>query len=234
MFIMIDGIDGAGKSTIIQYWKNECNKKGLSVFNLRDYCTTNHTLPLPDELASFDVILSAEPTTAWIGNAIRQEMIKTGTHYSATSIANAYALDRLILYNRLILPLLAQNKIILQDRGVSTSLCYQSLQTDTFTMDHIAAIEGNAFALTHAPQYLVIADIEPHIAISRLHDRTQKQDNVIFEQEAFLTKARNRFISPEFQAYFTQNGSQIRILNSGTDHDTLQQNAVALLDTLLA
>ncbi len=233
-FIVLDGIDGSGKSSIIKTWADHLSSQGKKVFSLKTYWTEHHTHPTVEEVASYDVILSAEPTTVWAGAAIRQEMIQSGSTYSATAIADAYALDRLTLYKRLILPLLDQGKIILQDRSVSTSLCYQPLQDTSLSMAQVAEREGNKFALSHAPRHLILVDVSPETALNRLGGRHEKKDNALFEQESFLTQARERFLDPAYQAYFTNEGTNIHTLNAEADFAIIQTQAIQLLDRLLS
>lgn len=232
--IMIDGIDGSGKSTIIQTWQDTLIDMGKRVFSLKQYMHDHQTLPTVAELEPFDVILSAEPTYVWVGAAIRAEMINHATSYTTTAIAEAYALDRLVLYTRLILPLLAQGKTVIQDRGVSTSLCYQSVQDNPLSLEDIASIEGNTFALAHAPDHLFLTHIPPAEAMQRLGKRDDKQDNAMFEQQAFLQKAHDRFHSELFQGYFSSKGTTIHTLHTNQDIDEMKQTAQRALTHILA
>ncbi len=231
-FIIIDGIDGSGKSTIMNAWNEHLAEKGRTIYSLKNYWCEHHTHPPLEEVMAADVILSAEPTTVGIGLAIRQELIATGAPYSPNAIANAYALDRLILYTKLLNPLRKAGKIILQDRSVSTSLCYQSIQEGGLSMDEIAHIEGNAFALEHAPDHLIIADVAIEISLDRLGARLEKQDNAMFEKQSFLEKAKSRFLDPMYQSYFTDRGSEVHTLDTSADLDIMKQKAIDLLDSI--
>ncbi len=208
-------------------------EQGKKIFFLKPFWSGHHTHPLPEELSGFDVVILAEPTSVWTGAAIRQERIRSHASYSARAIAQAYALDRLVLYQRLLLPMLAQGKIILQDRGVSTSLCYQSLQDHSLSMEEVAAIEGNAFALAHAPDHLVIADLDADTALARLGGRDNKKDHAIFEQKQFLEKARARFLDPAFQCWFTSRQTQTHSLNCGVPPDIMKSESIKLLQQLI-
>ncbi|MFB6226387.1 MAG: dTMP kinase [Candidatus Paceibacteria bacterium] len=231
-FIMVDGIDGAGKTTIIEEWKDFLQQKDKSIFDLKSYWHENHTHPISTEISDFDVIFSAEPTSVWTGAAIREEMINENTQYSARSIAKAFSLDRLVLYKRVLLKALNQGVDIIQDRGVSTSLCYQPLQADELMRDDVAQMEGNRFTLNNRPDYLVIADVDPEQAIERLYTREQS-DNSIFEKKKFLHRARETFFSKDYQELFTKEGAEIKKLNSGVNIDTMKRNSVSLLKNIL-
>lgn len=232
MFIILDGIDGSGKTTIIKTWADYLEKQGKKVFNLVDYWKENEKHPKAEDLMEYDVIISGEPTHAWIGKAIRDEIIQSGNDYSAKATAEAYSLDRLILYKRVVLPLLNAGKIILQDRGVSTSLCYQPIQGN-ISMDFVANLSGNIFALEHAPDYLVIANIPADIAMKRLNVRYGKKDNAIFENKPFLEKAQIQFLNPEYQKYFTDKGTKVEVLNVNTEIDIMKTNALDLLKKII-
>lgn len=233
MFIIIDGIDGSGKGTVIKEWKDYFESKNKKIFDLKKFWQENNRHPEFSEIKDFDILFSAEPTYVWIGNTIRQELIKNGSNYSASAIANAYALDRLTLYTRLVIPFLKLNKTVIQDRSVSTSLCYQPLQDGTITIEEVAKIEGNKFALDNAPDYLIIADLEVDEALTRLGSRTNEKDDAIFEKKDFLLKAREVFLSEKFQNYFTQNKTKIKIFNSNQKLDIMKAESIKLLLNLI-
>ncbi len=232
MFIMVDGIDGAGKSTVIDTWIDFLQNKNAPILSLRTFWKTHGRHPTPEEFKPHTVIISAEPTFVGIGKKIREEMIVSGTPYTPRQIAEAYAEDRKILYAAVIVPALQKNLLVIQDRGVSTSLCYQPLHHTDLTPEVIANIPGNAFALTHAPNHLILVDIEPAIAISRLLER-QKQDRALFEKESFLIKARQRFLSHSYQELFRSRGTHIHILNGGVPLAIMKEEALRLLKHIL-
>src|SRR4030042_3300495 len=94
-FIMIDGIDGSGKSTVVQILAVYLKGKGKKVFELKEFWKTSQSLPEPEELYDFDILISAEPTYSLVGHAIREEIIKDNKRaYTAFSTATAYSLDR--------------------------------------------------------------------------------------------------------------------------------------------
>ncbi|MBU0661219.1 hypothetical protein KKG22_03495 [Patescibacteria group bacterium] len=233
MFIIIDGIDGSGKSTVLDTWGNTLESLGKKVFHLKKYWQEHKAHPTATELMDYDVIMSAEPTHAWIGKAIREEMIQDGNDYNMHDIASAYALDRLVLYKRLILPLRKAGKLIIQDRSVSTSLCYQPLASDNITMEEIAKIPGNAFALKHPPDHFVIANVSPEEAMKRLSLRTEKEDNAIFEKEQFLKKAQARFLDKTYQTYFKKHGTHIHLLDCNQKIAIMKETSITLLNHLL-
>jgi dTMP kinase len=214
-FVMIDGIDGAGKGTITSALRKYEELKAKKILDLREYWQEHDTIPSIDEIKEYDVLISYEPTSCWIGKAIRQEIIKKNDRrkYSGMSTAQAFALDREILYKKLIVPALEAGKIIFQERGVISSLIYQPVQLEQITLMDLMKLPGNSFAIKHAPSLLIIIDIDPDIAIKRLKER-KKQDDAIFEEVLFLRKIAARYKSDWVKKVFEQGGTQIEYLDT--------------------
>lgn len=241
---MIDGIDGSGKSTVVQIWKDYLAEQGNAIFDLKHYWQTNGKYPELHEMKNYDFIFSCEPTFAGMGKVIRDELIKNGADYPSRAIIEAFSLDRLILYKKIIIPLLHSGKAVIQDRGVSTSLAYQSLSRserdpdspsgqNEFTFAKIAEFVGNKLALENRPDYLVIAKIPADKALARLRDRSEKKDNAVFEKLNFQTKAAAIFYSEEYQKIFTQRGAKVHYLNTDAKIDIMKQEAVDLIKQIL-
>ncbi len=233
MFIMVDGIDGSGKSTIVETWKEYLVSEGNPVFDLKKYWKEKSLAPTLDELRGYDFIISGEPTYVGVGAAIRQELIRAGTNYSGRSIAEAYALDRLILYHTLLIPLLKEGKCVIQDRGVSTSFAYQPVADPNITAEFLATLEGNQLALQFRPDYLVLLQASATVAMARLAQRADKQDNVIFEQLAFEERLAERFATSSYRAVFTARGTVIKELPGDAELAILKAQALQLLKNLL-
>jgi len=229
MFIMLDAIDGGGKGTVIKAWKEYIASAGNPLFDLKEYWEQNNAYPDVHELRSYDFVFTAEPTSIGIGKVIREELIRQGAHYPPEAVAQAYALDRLILYEKIIIPLLNQDKFIIQDRGFSTSLAYQNAQNRELTFEKLLAMTGNALALKHRPDYLILLTTEPEEAMRRLDARKDKKDNAIFENLDFQKKAAATFKSPGYREIFTQVGTKILYLSTMDEIDIIEQKAKDLL-----
>jgi len=235
MFIIIDGIDGSGKDTILDAWVAHLAAQNKKIFHLKEWWKAHHAHPEPEDLEGYDVLTSAEPTYVWFGAAIRQEFIRASKRkYSAKAIASAFSLDRLVLYKRVILPAQKRGMLIVQSRGVSTTLAYQTAQDDPdVTPEYIMKLRGNAFALKHAPDVLFIADLNPAIAIQRLAARSEKQDKAIFEKKEMLEKLRANFRADWYRKIFESRGTRVVHFPTDSDIATMKQNAVAELQRLL-
>jgi len=212
-FVIFEGIDGSGKRTLAYAFANELAARGMNIFNLVHWCTKEKRIPLAEQISD-DILMTTEPTWAWIGIAIREELIRKGQEHDAFSIAHGYALDRMILYKRLIIPALAAGKYIIQERGVPSSLVYQPIQKNPMTVDEVSAIPGNKIAIDNAPGHIVIAKISAKTAMARLGGRTGKDDNAIFEKEDFLTRAAERYESAWFKDFWESRGTKVHYFDA--------------------
>ena len=229
---MIDGIEGGGKSTIVESWKQYLASENQPAFDLKKYCIENNRYPEYEELEPYKFIFSAEPTFFGIGKMIREELIKHGSDYPETAIAQAYSLDRLILYKKILIPALQDNKTVIEDRGVSTSLCYQSL-SGNLSLDFLANLPGNTLALEHRPDYLLIIKMSLETAQKRLAARYEKQDNAIFDKLDFQQKALATYMSPEYQQLFLDRGTKIEYLNTDVEIDIMKQQVIELFKHII-
>jgi dTMP kinase len=209
--IMVDGLDGSGKGVVVSAMRDHLKSQGKKVFDLHDYWKGQNNIPEIEEVQDFDVIISSEPTFGMIGKVIRDEIIRINGHgreYSGLSTAHAFALDREILYRKLILPALKKGKIILQERGVVTSLVYQPVQHEKLDLATVLSMPGNKLAMLNPPDMLVITKVQPDIVMQRLSSR-EKQDHAIFENLLFQRKVEDRYESEWLRRLFEQRGSKV-------------------------
>jgi dTMP kinase len=225
--IVIDGIDGSGKGTLIQALALYVQRQNSNqrILDLRSYGKKHHSLPQPSELKNFSIIVSSEPTFSLIGRAIRDEIVRDNNReYSALATAQAFALDRYILYKRVIIPALSEGKCVFQERSVTTSICYQPIQKEHLSLQTILKLEGNQLTLKYRPDLLLIIKIKPTIAIKHIRGRLSKNDEAIFEHFEFLKKAQKRFESAWFRKIFERCGSEVAYIdtNSSIEKSTEQ------------
>jgi dTMP kinase len=233
-FIFLDGPEGSGKSTVIDYWKDHLQSQGKKIFDLKAYWKQYDKQPPEEEVLSADIIFSAECTYTGIGKVIREELIRTGTDYPSLAIGEAYALDRLVLYKKYFVKALAQGTSVITDRAVSTSLAYQTTADPSLTYKQIAELPGNAFALEHPPQHFILFKIDPALGLKRLATRYDKKDDAIFEQLDFQKKIYEKFMSAEYQKIFTDRGTQFHYLSADQELAILKAESLQLLHTLLS
>lgn len=232
--MIIDGIDGSGKGTLVGALAGWAKQKKLKILDLVEYGKKYQSLPEPDQLKPYQVIVSAEPTFSLIGRAIREEIVRHNKRdYSALATAQAFALDRYILYKRVIIPALEQGKYIFQERGVTTSICYQPIQAEALSLKRIMELEGNQLTLKYRPNLLIITVLKPETAMSRLAKRDGKKDGAIFERLAFLKKAQKRFKSNWFKQIFTKCGSKVIYINTSGAREKNTKEIVRIWEAFL-
>lgn len=252
MFIVIDGLDGVGKGVNIDAAKEYFRGCGRRVFDLHEFWADHHVHPQFSEcktkkgvvrkdyvsLNSFDVLISAEPTYVGVGHAIRSEVIAApkGT-YSAKTTAEMYALDRLLLYKRILLPARGAGKIIIQSRSVSTSIAYQPVQAvvqgECFGLDDVLGLEGNVFALKNPPDVLIIPIVQDFDELaSRLSVRS-KDDGTWFEGVEFQKKLVSGYNDQSHvKKIFEKVGTKVVYVDNGRSIEESKKQTVDVLKSL--
>ena len=227
--IFIEGIDGCGKGEIIKAFKEISEIENIKSFDLKSFIKKDKDFPEYEKIKEYGLIVSGEPTYSWIGRAIREEMIKDNKRkYSALAVAQAYSLDRKILYKRLLIKALEQGKIVIQDRSVVSSITYQPLQSqlqgEELPLDTVINLPGNKLAIEdYPPSLIIIAQVDPRTAIQRLADR-DKKDKCIFERLEFQKKLQEKYNSTWLRSLFEKHGTKIVYIDTnGTIEETKQQ-----------
>lgn len=246
--IVVEGIDGSGKSTILEAGKKWVQSQGLKIFDVVEFSEREHRLPDLKDIGDAQVLMAAEPCFCWTGDSIRQEIIakhdgvqsqsqsqKEEPRYSGYETAEAFALDRLVLFRRVIIPFLQghPDRLVFKDRGVGSSLAYQPLQDTSLTTLKLLELSGNAQSIAFAPTLLVLVRTEAAAAMARLEGRTEKQDNVIFEERGFQERLAIRFLSADVLGPFRQAGTEIAELDGNLPKEAMAQAALAMLSQKL-
>ncbi len=228
IFVVADGLDGAGKGTIITALKEYLIiEKGLRALDLREYWDKYKTYPSWEEMNAADVLISCEATNVWVGRAVRDEFVRKGAGYTAYDIALAFSLDRQILCRRMIIPALAAGKIILQERCVCTSLVYQPLQKDPVSREELAKLPGNALELQYAPDLLIVPLLDAEVAMERIGKRTGKNDNAVFEKTEFLKKADAEYRKPWLKEFFESKGTRVACIDGNRERKEVAKDALS-------
>jgi dTMP kinase len=159
MFIVIEGIDGAGKSTQAKLLARWFEEKG------------------------YEAVLTKEPTDTAFGKLIRKlvltggkEGIIDGARISHEAEALLFAADRAEHVAKLIRPSIEAGKIVISDRYFYSSLAYQWARG----LDLEWLIDLNRFA--PRPDLVLLLDLPPKESMKRLRGRKIKSEfDKIFE-----------------------------------------------------
>jgi dTMP kinase len=160
--ITIEGIDGAGKTTLAAGLRDALTERGVEVRLLR------------------------EPGGVAASERIREVVIDPDLHVSARTEALLYAAARAQLVEEAIEPTLAAGSWLLLDRFIDSSLAYQGGGRQ-LGIDAVRAI--NEFAIRTAwPDRTLLLLIDPQQGRSRSHSRARAPDRLEREQEDFFER----------------------------------------------
>jgi dTMP kinase len=142
-FIVLDGTEGAGKSTQIQLLRDRLVAGGVEVLQVRDPGTTK----IGEQVRA--ILLS--PDNREMG--MRAEML-------------LYMAARAQLITEVVLPAIETGKLVLSDRFVSSTLAYQ-LGGEDLTADEIREVADVAIQ-GHWPDLTLILDMPAEKSIARV------------------------------------------------------------------
>lgn len=235
MFIVAEGNEGAGKSFFQAEVKAWAEREHKRLFDLVDYASREHRLPAPEELDGYDALLSQEPSPAWIGRAIREEMVRTsGRVYTGREMGEAWSLDRLILYRRVIRPALNMSLTVFSDRSVASSTVYQPIrEPDPMPLEELLALPGQRLAFETKIDAMAIYLVDPDESLRRLSER-EKKDDAVFEKRAFIAKVDERYRSDWFRNLFEDRGTAMKIIDTtGTAPEDTSRRTRLWLEEIL-
>jgi dTMP kinase len=160
--ITIEGIDGAGKSTLAAGLLDALKARGL------------------------DVTLLREPGGVPAAERIRELVINPDLHVTARAEALLYAAARAQLVEEAIEPLLREGRWLVLDRFIDSSLAYQGGGRE-LGIDSVRAI--NEFAIrTARPDRTLLLMIDADLSRSRSRARAGRLDRLEREQNDFFDR----------------------------------------------
>jgi len=168
IFIVIDGVDGSGKSEIVKLLHNYLFSKSKS----------------------YNILTTREPTSGTYGKEARK--ILAGDEYPGTNsekMLNLFIKDREEHVNNTIIPFLeSQNgdetNIVICDRYYYSTIAFQNTQG----LDIDMLIEKNKSFVK--PDVAFILDVKPEIALERIKSREKEK----FEEIDFMKKLEKNFL----------------------------------------
>ena len=200
MFIVFEGIDGAGKTTQINLLADALRAKG------------------------YDPYVTAEPTGMQTGKEIRR-VLSGAVSKTPTQVAAMFVQDRIdhnVDPEQGIEAMLAQGKAVICDRYYYSSLAYQGSLTD---FDWVMAANCTCPEIRH-PDLCIFLDLSPEESMKRItKGRTSTE---IYEKAETLATFRARYM--EVFEKLSAQGEKIAIIDaSGTIQEAAEAiwNAVS-------
>ncbi len=145
MFITFEGGEGSGKTSLIKEVSKWLVENGKPTLTTR------------------------EPGGSFIAEQIRKVLLDNNNlDMSPKTEALLFAASRVQHLEEIILPALKENKIVLCDRYIDSSLAYQGYARG---LGLEAILKANNFVLEYMPNYTIYIDVDPEIGLSRAHQR---------------------------------------------------------------
>ena len=158
-FITFEGGEGTGKTTIINYISKYLENKG------------------------YDVVTTREPGGIDIAEQIRNIILDIkNTKMDYRTEALLYAASRTQHLAEKIIPALKENKIVLCDRYLDSSLVYQGIARG-LGIENVLKV--NMFATEYMPNITFFIDVKPEICFKRLKDNNREMDRLDLEKMDF-------------------------------------------------
>lgn len=167
--ITLEGVEGSGKSTLIQYLKDFIESIGKKV------------------------IVTREPGGIEISEQIRSVILDTkNTKMDGRTEALLYAAARRQHLVERIIPALEEANVVLCDRFIDSSLAYQG-HARGLGIDEVLSI--NEFAIgSFMPNLTLYLDLDPQIGLSRINKNKGREVNRLdLEEIGFHLKVREGY-----------------------------------------
>lgn len=162
-FITFEGIDGSGKSTIINQVYNHLKKQDYSV------------------------IKTFEPTDTWLGHCV-QTCIESNTNPFVTAFT--FIADRIQHGKQIKKWLKDKDTLVLCDRYAESTYAYQGAQLQNLIDRPIHWLQDLSKDKILLPDRTFVFMIDPKTAIQRIQDRNHL---IPFEKVAFLEKVQKNY-----------------------------------------
>ncbi|BAD04315.1 MAG: dTMP kinase [Candidatus Phytoplasma asteris] len=168
MFISFEGCEGTGKTTHSRYLFEKLSKK-------------------------YSCVLTKEPGGGLFNEVIRNILLHSSNkQIDFHTEALLFAADRAEHLSKLIIPALQQNKIVICDRYLDSTIAYQ-VYARGLSQDFVLNI--NNFALNYIPNITFYLDLDPKIGIQRVKQFRPKEINSFDLQKlSFHKKVRKGYL----------------------------------------
>jgi len=202
-FITLEGIEGAGKTTVADRITQSLRKRGITVHATR------------------------EPGGTKLAERIRGAVLDRGEeHISATAETLLMFGARQIHIDNLIRPALARGEWVLCDRFTDATHAYQGggRGVDRALIDRIAqAVHGDLM-----PDCTLLLDVPVRVGLERMQARRGAVDRFEVESAQFFDRVRNRYLELAHAA-----PARFRIVDATQPLDQVAEAAIAALDGAL-
>ena len=203
IFITFEGGEGSGKTTIAKLVKEELEKQG------------------------YEVLLTREPGGVDIAENIRDIILDiNNTHMDSRTEALLYAASRRQHLVEKVLPALNDNKIVICDRFVDSSLVYQGIARG-IGIDEVYNM--NLFAINDImPSLTIFFDVDPKIGLERVHSNDREVNRLDLESLDFHNKVYNGYLT-----ICDKYPERIKRINASKDIEHVFNNVLSIIKEVL-
>lgn len=177
-FIVFEGIDGSGKSTLSSMTHEYLINSGV------------------------DSIKLFEPTSGKYGSEIRK-LLSSATMPDTEKMIDLFILDRETDVAENIIPALGSGKIIIMDRYFYSNAAYQGAMGS----DWKTIMSKNIEKEFPVPDRVYLIDIEPASALRRIKSRNISGEKEVFEKLEFLKKTRKNYLEMQNDKFMLIDGN---------------------------
>ncbi len=194
-FIVLEGGEGSGKSSCIQYLKKKLAGRD-------------------------DVVFTREPGGTPFGLKLRELLLHNREKRSGLAELMVFCADRADHCESFIYPSLKKGKIVICDRFDYSTYAYQIFgrqekahENDFKTINRVAKNPGRAREIK--PDLVVFLDVDPKIGLTRVKNRPD--DDTVFDAEELSFHQRVR------EGYRKQIGSEWIVIDAGKRKEDVQE-----------
>lgn len=204
-FISFEGLDGSGKTTVIN--------KMLHIFKKK---------------LGNSLLITREPGGDHVSEKIREVILdKSCTDMDSRTEALLYAASRRQHIQKIIKPALYNNKVVFCDRFIDSSVAYQGSgrgigDKDVYDMN-LFATEGLL------PELTIYLDLDPAVGLNRIkNNRGNQIDRLDLEKLDFYKKVRESYLN-----LAKVNSDRIKIIDANDNLEEVYNNTEELLINFL-
>ena len=203
LFIVIDGVEGAGKTTQVSLLEKFCNQKGI--LNIR----------------------TREPGGSRLSQQIRSIVLNPDTKISDRAELLLYLADRAEHVTEVVEPALEKGYVVLCDRYEASMYAYQCSGRG---IDKDACTYINQFARgTTIPDFTFWLDLDPYVGLARARMRCDGiLDRIEQEEMTFHQRVRQGFAE-----YFKEMSAWCLWIDAERDKENIHAEIVSEFERLL-
>lgn len=191
LFITLEGIDGSGKTTLAKRLREELVRRGAKVF------------------------LTKEPTSSWLGEAVRRSVEEDQDPQIQTLL---FLADRLLHVGEIREHLDADETVVC-DRYHDSTLAYQGVALEGRVPNPLEWIKRISSPMLLKPDLTLLLVVEPHEGLARISGIRRRTP---FEDSEFLKKVQDMYLRLAKDPRFVR-------LDSSRPPEVLAREALSLI-----